>query len=69
MNPFTNKYNLIMKNFSSGKDDWKKIRKIIQQLLVMCYMLKNEYMLFLHFKTQLNHENQIVIFMIANGKG
>ena len=31
----------------------KGLRKIIQQLLLICYMLKNEYISWLHFKTKL----------------
>ena len=31
----------------------KSLRKIIIKLLLMCYMLKNEYISGLHFKTQL----------------
>ena len=37
----------------SEKDDWKKFEKNVQQLPLMCYMLKNGYIFCLHFKTKL----------------
>ena len=33
--PFINKYNWEGINFTSGKDDWKKLRKMIEQLFLM----------------------------------
>ena len=50
MEPFQNKYNWEGINHPSGTDDF--LRKIIQQFLLMCYMLKNKYISCLHFKTQ-----------------
>ena len=35
-----NKYNWPGLNYPSGKDDQKSLIKIIQELLLMCYMLK-----------------------------
>ena len=50
--PFINKYDRKGINHPSGKYDWKN-RKTIQQLILMCYMLKNDHIPCLHFKTQL----------------
>ena len=36
--PLKSKYNRKGINFPSRKDDWKKFEKIIQQLLLMCYI-------------------------------
>ena len=40
-----------VKNFSE-KYDWKKSEKIIKQLLLMCYLLKNENIFCLYLKIQ-----------------
>ena len=32
--PFLNKYNWEENNYPSGNDDWKKLRKIMQQLFI-----------------------------------
>ena len=45
-----------------------KIMSQIQQLLLMCYMLQNEYISCLHLKHHLNYKNQISFLMIPNGK-
>ena len=48
----------------------KSLRNIIQQLFLMSYMLKNEYIYPLcNSKHNLNHENQILLLMIPNGEG
>ena len=47
----------------------KILRKIIQQLLVMCYMLKmNIYPNYMS-KQNSNHEKQIIILIIPDGEG
>ena len=48
----------------------KSLRKIIQQLLVMCYMLKKKDICpaFIS-KHNSNHEKQTILLMILNGKG
>ena len=46
----------------------KSLRKIIQQLLLMCYMSRNEDPAYIS-KHNVNHENQIILLMIPNGEG
>ena len=55
--------------YPSGKNDKKKLKKIIQQLLLICYMLEkmNKYPAYVS-KHNLNHEKQIILIMFPNGK-
>ena len=47
--PFINKYDQEGINFPSEKDDWKKIAKIMQQLLLMfCMLKKKKYILLIY---------------------
>ena len=39
INPFIDKHNWECINFPSGKDDWKKLKKVFQGLLLMFQML------------------------------
>ena len=41
--PFINRYNFKEINYSLGNDDWKKFEKIIHHLLLMCYLVKKQY--------------------------
>ena len=50
--------------YLSGKDDQKKFEKIIQHLILICSILKNEYVSCLQFKTQFNQENSVALLMI-----
>ena len=51
LKPFINKYNWEEVNFPSKKDDWKKIEKLILELLLMfCMLKKKKYVLLLHEK-------------------
>ena len=52
--PFLSKYNWKWINYPSGKDIGKNVGKIIQQLLLMCYTLRNEYICCIYFKKQTN---------------
>ena len=45
----------------------KFLRKIVQKWPLMCYMLKNISCLL--FKTNTNHEKQIILLMLPNGEG
>ena len=47
----------------------KILRKIIQQLLVMCYMLKMNIYPGYMSKQNSNHEKQIIILIIPDGEG
>ena len=51
MKPFINKCNWEGINFLSEKDDWKNLRKIMWQLLLMFCMLKKKKISCLCFKT------------------
>ena len=46
----------------------KSVRKIIKQLLRMCYVLKNAYKPCLHFKTQLKSQKPNHSLMIPNNR-
>ena len=47
----------------------KILRKMIQQLLVMCYMLKMNIYPGYMSKQNSNHEKQIIILIIPDGEG
>ena len=47
--PFINNQNWRGTDYPSGKDDWKMFDKNNP----ICFMLKNEYISYLYFKTQL----------------
>ena len=47
----------------------KSLGKMIQQLLLFCYILKKKYVPCLHFKTPPSHENQVILIMIPKGEG
>ena len=68
--PFINKYNWKGIIIDQKKITEKTSRKIVQQLLLICYMLKklNIYNTSIS-KYNLNCENQIIILMIPNGEG
>ena len=68
--PFINKYKWKETNFSWEKDDWKKFRKIMSQLLLMFYMLKKKktYPTYVS-KHNSNREKQLIFLMISNGGG
>ena len=48
----------------------KSLRKIIQQLLLMCYMLKKKKNTYLTYISKYNSNNgkQIILLMIPNGE-
>ena len=48
---FIKKYNWEGINYSPEKDDWKKLRKLMQQLLLMFFILKRKNISCLYFKT------------------
>ena len=48
----------------------KNLIKIIEQLFLMCYMLKNEYIYPVYIsKHNLNQENQIIFLRIPSREG
>ena len=49
--PFIDKHNWEGKKYSSEKDEWKNLRKIIPQMLLMVCILKKENISCLSFKT------------------
>ena len=67
--PFINKYNWEGIHFPSGKDDWKKLIKIMSQLLLMLCMLKIYIYPASASKHNSNREKQVILLMISNGKG
>ena len=54
--PFMNKYYKKGINYPSTKDEWKKFEKIIQLLLLICYILKNNHIFCLISKYNSNQE-------------
>ena len=67
--PFINKYNLKGINFPSEKMIGKNLRKIMQQQLLMFFMLKKEKMYFAYVsKYNSNREKQVILSMISNGE-
>ena len=48
---FIKKYNWEGINYPPEKDDWKKLRKLMQQLLLMFFILKRKNISCLYFKT------------------
>ena len=67
--PFINKYNWEGINFPSEKDDWKNLRKIMWQLVLMFCMLKKKkiYPAYVS-KHNSNREKQVILLMISNGE-
>ena len=63
--PFINKYNWKGLNYPSGKDDWKILRKTIQQLLLMFYLYLKICPAHVS-KHKSDHEKQIILLMIQN---
>ena len=47
----------------------KHLRKVIQQLLLMYYVLKNEYISWLHFLSKIQIIKKVILLMILNGEG
>ena len=64
INPFIDRYSWKGTNYPSRKDAWiSKVEKNNQKLLLMHYMLKNEYIyLACILKHTLNHENQTIFY-------
>ena len=64
-----NKYNWEEVNFPSGKGDWKKLRIIIQQLLLTFFILKKIkiYPPYIS-KHNPNYQKQVILLMIPNGE-
>ena len=64
--PFINKYKWKGINYPSKIDDWKTLRKIIQQLLlIFCILKKKKSPVFIS-KINSNSQKQIIILMIPN---
>ena len=60
--PFINKYNWEGINFSSEKDDWKKIEKNKVTIAINVLYIKDV------SKHNSNHEMQVILLMIPNGE-
>ena len=53
---FMNKYYKKGINYPSAKDEWKRFEKIIQLLLLICYILRNNHIFCLISKHNSSHE-------------
>ena len=63
INPFINKYNWARTNFSSDREFRKKLRKIIEQLLLMFCLLKYMYILLIFQKITQTMKKYIVLII------
>ena len=62
--PFMNKYNWEKINYPSKINDWKKFKKIIQQLLSIFYILEKKVLPTYISNHNSAHEKTIIILMI-----
>ena len=68
--PFINKYKWQKIHFSSGKDDWKKIKKNnVTIVLHVLYAKKENIHPNYVSKNDSNHEKQVILLMIPNKEG
>ena len=67
--PFINKYNCEGKNFPSEKDHWKKFaKKNVTIALNVLYAKKEKIYPPYVSKHNSNHEKQVILLIIRNGK-
>ena len=66
---FINKFNWEGIHFLSEKDNWKKFDKNVTIVLNVLHAKKNMHISYLCFKNNSNHEKNVILLMIVNGKG